>query len=268
MESSRPWRWTPPATLPSSRRAPAFLSGSCPLRFRPSLAGRSSCLPCWSHPREYSWLLGPYEILTRRNSTVEGAVMRTTVMKLLALASLAVAAAVAGQTAEDPFQWLEEVSGEKALAWAKGHNAKSTAVLGKRPEYQPIFKRSLEILDSKEKIPDPKLYGETVYNFWKDDTHERGIWRRTTLASYRTAAPQWETVLDVDALAKAEGKSWVFHGATCLPPSYARCMLNLSVGGSDASVEREFDTKAKQFVEAGFSLPEAKSNVAWRDEDT
>ena len=181
---------------------------------------------------------------------------------------LAGAAGAAAQSGDDPFQWLEEVRGEKALAWAKEHNAKSTAVLEARPEYKPIYTRTLEILDSKEKIPTPELLGETVYNFWKDDAHERGIWRRTSLASYRTAAPQWETVLDVDALAKAEGKAWVFHGASCLPPANARCMVSLSPGGSDASVEREFDTGTKQFVSGGFSLPEAKSRVAWRDEDT
>ncbi len=148
------------------------------------------------------------------------------------------------------------------------HNAKTTALLEARPEYKPIYTRTLEILDSKEKIPSPELLGDTVYNFWKDDSHERGLWRRTTLASYRTAAPQWETVLDVDALAKAEGKAWVFHGADCLPPAYVRCMISLSPGGSDASEQREFDTKTKEFVSGGFSLPEAKSNVSWRDEDT
>ncbi len=137
-----------------------------------------------------------------------------------------------------------------------------------RPEYKPIYARTLEILDSKEKIPTPELLGETVYNFWKDDAHERGIWRRTTLASYRAAAPQWETVLDVDALAKADGKPWVFHGATCLPPAYERCMINLSPGGSDTHVYREFDTRTKGFVPGGYSLPEAKSRVAWRDENT
>jgi len=169
---------------------------------------------------------------------------------------------------DDPFAWLEDVQGEKALAWAKEHNKKSLAVLEARPEYKPTYKRTLEILDSKEKIPMPSLRGDFVYNFWKDDAHERGIWRRTTLASYRTAAPQWETVLDVDALAKAEGKAWVFHGATCLPPSDVRCMVNLSPGGSDASEYREFDTKTKAFVAGGFALPQAKSNVSWRDEDT
>jgi prolyl oligopeptidase len=145
---------------------------------------------------------------------------------------------------------------------------KTTAVLEARPEYKQIYARTLEILDSKEKIPTPELLGETVYNFWRDDAHERGIWRRTSLASYRAAAPTWETVLDVDALAKAEGKAWVFHGANCLPPAFARCMVSLSPGGSDASVEREFDTGTKQFVSGGFSLPEAKSRVAWRDQET
>jgi len=186
----------------------------------------------------------------------------------LALAGLAGLGAAAALSVDDHFQWLEDVQGEKALAWAREQNAKTTAVLEARPEYKPIYARTLEILDSKEKIPTPELLGETVYNFWKDDTHERGIWRRTTLASYRTAAPQWETVLDVDALAKADGKPWVFHGATCLAPAYVRCMVSLSPGGSDASVEREFDTKTKEFVSGGFVLPEAKSFIAWRDEDT
>ena len=152
----------------------------------------------------------------------------------LVFAGMASLSAAAASPDDDPFQWLEDVQGEKALAWAREHNAKTTAVLEARPEYKPIYARTLEILDSKEKIPTPELLGETVYNFWKDDAHERGIWRRTTLASYRTAAPQWETVLDVDALAKADGKPWVFHGATCLPPAYARCMVSLSPGGSDA----------------------------------
>jgi prolyl oligopeptidase len=188
--------------------------------------------------------------------------------RALAAGTLALAGFAAAQSDDDPFQWLEDVGGEKALAWARQHDAKTTAVLEARPEYKPIYKRTLEILDSKEKIPTPELFGETVYNFWKDDAHERGIWRRTSLPSYRAAAPRWETVLDVDALAKADGKAWVFHGANCLPPAYVRCMINLSPGGSDASVQREFDTGTKQFVSGGFSLPEAKSSVAWRDEDT
>ncbi len=192
--------------------------------------------------------------------------MRISRLAAVGVAALAILGASPSDT--DDFQWLEDVQGEKALAWVKEQNAKTTALLEARPEYKPIYEKTLEILDSKDKIPEPELLGETVYNFWKDDAHERGIWRRTTLASYRTPNPAWETVLDVDALAKAEGKAWVFHGATCLPPAYARCMLNLSPGGSDAHVAREFDTKTKQFVADGFSLPEAKSRVAWRDENT
>jgi prolyl oligopeptidase len=190
---------------------------------------------------------------------------------LAALATLSVSGLAGPGTVpsgDDPFLWLEDVQGEKALAWVKEQNAQTTKVLEARPEYEPISRRTLEILDSKEKIPTPVLLGDTIYNFWKDDAHERGLWRRTPLASYRTAAPQWETVLDVDALAKAEGKAWVFHGADCLPPANTRCMISLSPGGSDASVYREFDTKTKDFVPGGFSLPEAKSNVAWKDEDT
>ena len=189
-------------------------------------------------------------------------------LSVAALGLAALAGLKAARADDDPFQWLEDVQGEKPLAWVKEQNAKSTAVLEARPEYKPIYERTLEILDSKEKIPTPELLGDVVYNFWKDDVHERGIWRRTTLASYRTANPQWETVLDVDALAKAEGKSWVWHGAACLPPANERCMITLSPGGSDTHVSREFDTTKKSFVAGGFSLPEAKSQVAWRDENT
>ena len=186
----------------------------------------------------------------------------------LAALALALAGTASAQSGDDPFQWLEDVHGEKALAWVREHNAKSTALLEARKEYKPIYAKTLEILDSKEKIPTPELLGDTVYNFWRDDAHERGIWRRTSLASYRSASPEWETVLDVDALAKADGKAWVWKGAECLPPANARCMVRLSQGGSDASVEREFDTTTKQFVSGGFSLPEAKSRVSWRDADT
>ena len=181
---------------------------------------------------------------------------------------LAVAGPVGAAEEPDPHLWLEEVEGQKALAWAKEQSARTTRELRAVPEYRPVFARTLAILDSKEKIPSPGLRGNTVYNFWKDEAHERGLWRRTTLASYRSAAPVWETVLDVDALARKEGAPWVFEGATCLPPEHRRCLVALSRGGADAAVQREFDTVTKTFVEGGFSLPEAKSSVAWRDADT
>ncbi len=169
---------------------------------------------------------------------------------------------------EDPFLWLEEVDGERALAWVKDQNAKTTAAFGGLPEYKQIYDRTLAILDSADRIPFPSLLGLTVYNFWQDEKNRRGVWRRTTLDSYRSPAPVWENVLDIDALVAAEKVPWVFKGATCLPPAYRRCMVALSRGGGDAVEYREFDTVAKSFPKDGFFLPEAKSRVAWKDQDT
>lgn len=184
-------------------------------------------------------------------------------MVLLLAAGLAVAA-----EPEDPFLWLEEIDGERALAWVKEQNARTTAEFQAKPMYKHIYDRALKILDSRERIPFPSLYGTTVYNFWQDETNRRGLWRRTTLESYRTANPSWETVLDIDALMAAENVPWVFKGATCLPPAYRRCMVALSRGGGDAVEQREFDTATKSFVKDGFFLAEAKSRVAWKDENT
>jgi prolyl oligopeptidase len=180
---------------------------------------------------------------------------------------LLVAGGVRGQQ-DDPFMWLEQIDSDKALAWAREHNERTEKVLKAVPEFQPIYDRTLEILDSKSRIPYPQLRGDTVYNFWQDDEHPRGIWRRTSLASYRTDTPQWETVIDIDALSKKDETAWVFKGATCLEPEYRHCMVALSRGGSDAVVYREFDTVDNRFVEGGFMLPEAKSEVSWRDENS
>ena len=168
---------------------------------------------------------------------------------------------------DDPHLWLEEVDGEKALAWVKAQNEKALAELG-TPEQQALQKRLLAIYDSREKIPYVSPRGAHLYNFWRDGKHVRGLWRRTTLAEYRKKEPRWETVLDVDALAATEKENWVFKGTSCLRPDYKRCLLELSRGGGDAIVVREYDTERKQFVNDGFTLPEAKSNVSWKDEDT
>jgi prolyl oligopeptidase len=168
----------------------------------------------------------------------------------------------------DPFAWLEEINGQRALDWVRAQNSRTTKALEAIKEFKPIYARTLEILDSKDRIPMPSFRGLAVYNFWQDSTHVRGIWRRATLASYRTGHPEWETVIDVDALSKADDTPWVFKEATCLPPEYRRCMVALSPGGGDAVVEREFDTVTKEFVKDGFSLPKAKSQVGWHDKDT
>jgi prolyl oligopeptidase len=169
---------------------------------------------------------------------------------------------------DDPYLWLEEVEGEKALAWAETQNDESIERLSKVPEYQPMLERITEILDSKDKIPGIAFMGPYVYNFWQDADHVRGIWRRTSIESYATGTPTWETVLDLDALSAAEDTNWVWKGATCLWPDHRHCMVSLSRGGADATVKREFDTFAKAFVQDGFELPEAKSQVSWMDENT
>jgi len=189
------------------------------------------------------------------------------IVAAVALAALAPWCALA-QGDTDPFTWLEDVEGAKAMAWVKEQNARSEAELKAAPEYAPTYAKALEIMDSKERIAFPDLMGSLVYNFWQDPEHERGIWRRAQLASYRTGDPSWETVLDIDALNRAEGKQWVFHGAECLPPAYARCLVSLSRGGGDAVEIREFDTTTKAFVPGGFLVPEAKSHVSWKDADT
>jgi prolyl oligopeptidase len=172
-----------------------------------------------------------------------------------------------GDGKKDPHLWLEDVNGEKALAWVKQQNA-SVAGLTKGEEFTALKDRLLKILDSNERIPFVGKNGDHYYNFWRDASHKRGLWRRTTLDEYRKAKPNWETVLDLDALAEAEKENWVFQGASFLHPTYDRALLSLSRGGADATVVREFDVKSKSFVKDGFTLPEAKSRVGWRGPDS
>ncbi|NTV73819.1 MAG: S9 family peptidase [Holophaga sp.] len=169
---------------------------------------------------------------------------------------------------EDAYLWLEDVTGDKSLEWVRAANAVTAKELEGSPAYKKLEDDLLAILDSKAKIPYITKSGAHYYNFWKDAAHPRGLWRRTTLAEYRKAEPAWETVLDIDALGKAEKQGWVFHGAQFLRPDYRRCLVSLSPGGSDAAVVREFDVETRTFVEGGFSLPVAKSQVSWIDQDT
>jgi len=190
-------------------------------------------------------------------------------LKLLTLSLLIVAAGVVhAEDPKDQFLWLEDVTGDKALSWVKEKNAASTGELTKGPEFAVLNKRLLQILDSKHRIPAVAKHGAWYYNFWRDDKNKRGLWRRTTLDEYRKDKPNWEIVLDLDALGEKEKENWVWHGANFLRPKYERCLISLSRGGADASVVREFDVVAKEFVPDGFTMPEAKSQVSWRDVDT
>ena len=169
---------------------------------------------------------------------------------------------------DDPFLYLEEVTGETPLKWVKERNAESTAELTETPRFKDLNDRILKILDSDARIPMVAKAGDWYYNFWRDAKNKRGLWRRTTLEEYRKEKPNWETVLDLDELAKAENENWVWKRATFLKPTYDRVLLSLSRGGADATVTREFDVKTKTFVTDGFVLPEAKTQIAWRDRDS
>jgi prolyl oligopeptidase len=185
-----------------------------------------------------------------------------------ALLATLVTAAVGAAADDDPYLWLEEVEGERALAWAQVKSVADTAEIEAVPEFAPIHARLLEIYTSRDRIPTPDIMGPWVYNFWLDAEHVRGIWRRTFLSEFAKESPSWDVVLDLDALAAAEGENWVWKGADCLEPEHRRCMISLSRGGADATVEREFDTVTKTFVDGGFVLPEAKQQIDWRDEST
>ena len=193
-------------------------------------------------------------------------------MKTLMLAaSLAAAAIVTGSAmaeADDPFIWLEEVEGDKALAWVKAQNERSLKLLQADTRYVDLEAKALAILEAKDRIPSPSFRAGQVANFWQDGVNVRGVVRRTTLDSYVSDNPVWETVLDIDALTKAENANWVYKGANCLEPEETRCLVSLSEGGKDAVEIREFDSKAKAFVEGGFRLSNGKQSTDWLDADT
>ncbi len=175
---------------------------------------------------------------------------------------------VATPPAEDPYLWLEEVTSERSLAWARDRNAQSQGELEAQPGFATTRDRILAILDSKAKLPYVTKRGKRYWNFWRDEANPRGVLRTTTLAEYRKAKPAWKTLFDLDALAAKEKENWVFAGNSCLYPTYDRCLMSLSRGGGDAKVTREFDPVTGTFVAGGFELPEAKSRVGWIDKDT
>ena len=175
----------------------------------------------------------------------------------------------------DPHLWLEDITGDEQLAWVRERNARTEKDLDADPLTAELEAEILEILNASDRIPGVAKRGDFLYNFWTDAEHERGVWRRTTLDSYRTDNPEWETLIDVDALNVAEGEDWVWHGAHALRPAegapYRRFLVSLSHGGSDADITREWDLETRSFVpesEGGFVRPEARGFVAWIDEDT
>ena len=189
--------------------------------------------------------------------------------KLSGIVFLLVATACSpSDKADDPYLWLEEVEGEKALAWVEDQNADSLGYLEGLPTFNEFYERNLLIYNSDERVAAPRLLGDFVYNYWRDADNKRGLWRRTTLDIYVSGEVAWDVVLDLDDLAESEGEDWVWKGSTCLRPDYRRCLLRLSRGGADAVVVREFDTESQAFVDDGFFVAEAKTQLSWIDEDT
>ena len=174
----------------------------------------------------------------------------------------------AGVRAADDHLALEEVNGTEAMAFVAGSNQRALAALTGDRRYETFRRQAEAILTATDRIPGPSFLGDGIGNFWQDAANPKGIWRRTTLDSYRSADTRWETILDIDALARAEGRDWVFKGADCLAPDETRCLISLSDGGKDAVVLREFDTSTRRFVDGGFSLPEGKHRLEWLDRDT
>jgi len=168
----------------------------------------------------------------------------------------------------DPFLWLEEVESERALTWVRARNARSLGVLEGDPRFATLNAQALEIVNATDRIPSPSFWAGGISNYWQDAVNVRGLWRRTSVDSYASAAPAWETVLDVDALARSEGKNWVFRGGNCLEPDERYCLVQLSDGGKDAVEIREFDAVERRFIDGGFRFPEGKQSVAWIDRNT
>ncbi|NJR77159.1 prolyl oligopeptidase family serine peptidase [Sphingomonas corticis] len=189
------------------------------------------------------------------------------VLAALALAAGGARAQTAGMT-DDPYLWLEGKDDAKALAWVEAENARTLPRLQNDPRYKGFYDQARAIASASDRIPMPEQRMGRITNFWRDADHPQGVWRWTTPADYASPAPTWKTLLDLDALSKAEGKKWVWKGATCLPPEERRCLVALSEGGEDAVTYREFDLVDARFVEGGFVLPVSKQGADWIDADT
>ncbi|CAM5491543.1 prolyl oligopeptidase family serine peptidase [Streptomyces avidinii] len=168
---------------------------------------------------------------------------------------------------EDPYLWLEDVSGDAALAWVRERNAETVDALTGLPGFKVLEQEMREVLDDDGRIPYVVRRGQHLYNFWQDADHVRGVWRRTTLEEYRTDRPAWEVLLDLDALAGAEEEKWAWAGSRVLAPEYRHALVLLSRDGADACVVREFDLETLEFVEDGFTVAEAKTRIGWIDHE-
>ncbi|MDT5280192.1 MAG: prolyl oligopeptidase, partial [Mycobacterium sp.] len=169
--------------------------------------------------------------------------------------------------ADDSYLWLEDITGDDALDWVRKRNEPTLDELG-GDRFEQMRSEALEVLDTDARIPYVRRRGEYLYNFWRDAANPRGLWRRTTLQSYRGEEPEWDVIIDVDELARRDDANWVWAGADVIEPDHSLALISLSHGGSDAAIVREFDMRTRDFVADGFELPEAKTRISWEDENT
>lgn len=168
---------------------------------------------------------------------------------------------------DDPYIWMEEVESKKSMDWVLTQNKITSDKLTKVEGFEAMKAKYIESYNDKDKIVYPNVVGDYMYNFWKDEDHVRGLWRRMSYDDYLANKTEWETVLDLDVLSKKDGKKWVFHGTTWLAPKYEVCLLALSDGGTDEDIVREFNVVTKEFVKGGFELPTSKGSVGWINEN-
>ena len=207
----------------------------------------------------------------RRNISLRvafGSIMKRSLLALACAGSLVVSAPGVLAQQSDPFLSLEDIESPSSMAWVAAENAKTAKRLESDPRYEPFHAQARTIFTSADRIPWPDFRAGGVDNFWQDGDHVHGIWRHASLASFRAKVPEWETLLDLDALSKAEGRNWVWKGATCRQPDNAVCLVRLSDGGTDAVEIREFNTITRRFVEGGFTAPASKQTNDWLDADT
>ena len=194
--------------------------------------------------------------------------MKANSILLMLGAGAALGVSAAQAPADDPFIWLEQAHSARAMQWVEAENAKTSATLEGNALFSKLFTDARVIAEAKDRIPQPNVLGGRIFNFWQDADHEHGIWRQAGPSDFQNPAPQWRTVLDLDALSKSEKANWFWKGAICQEPQEQRCIVSLSDGGEDAVTLREFDLSAGAFTDGGFSLPSGKQDVAWADADT
>lgn len=175
--------------------------------------------------------------------------------------------AASGDAPDDPYRWLEDIDSPRALAWVRAQDEATARRLRALPDYAPLYRDALQVLDSASRLPAVAPHGSYLYNDWQDAAHPRGLYRRTTIDQLKQPVPVWQTVVDFDALSAAEHRRWSFRGATWEQPEDTRFLLQLSLAGGDQSAVREFDSLSLRFVPDGFQLPVAKNQATWDGPD-